>query len=149
MIMKKKQVLFLALIFSLIASTVLPSKSSATSWAYSFVVWNGYIYEMTDEFVTDIDKKIGQVTKYSDMETYAGNFSNTYKKGTKYFSIKGMSTDEAIAVEVNEGKYKKAIRRGEYQGGKRDPVNVVLYSGVSLILVLIGISLFISRRRKQ
>jgi hypothetical protein len=146
--MKKKQFLLLALTFTLLAAMFSPSKTSATSWAYSFVVWNGYIYEMTDEFVTDIEQEIGQVTKYSDMETYAGNFSNTYKKGTKYFSIQGISTDEAIAVEINEGKYKKAIRTGEYQGGKRDPLKLTLYGGVSVIFLLIGISLFITIRRK-
>jgi hypothetical protein len=146
--MKKKQFLLLALTFTLLAAMFSPSKTSATSWAYSFVVWNGYIYEMTDEFVTDIEQEIGQVTKYSDMETYAGNFSNTYKKGTKYFSIQGISTDEAIAVEINEGKYKKAIRTGEYQGGKRDPLKLILYGGVSVIFLLIGISLFVTIRRK-
>ncbi|WP_198949146.1 hypothetical protein [Lottiidibacillus patelloidae] len=146
--MKKKQVLLLALTFTLLAAMFSPSKTSATSWAYSFVVWDGYIYEMTDEFVTDIDQEIGQVTKYSDMETYAGNFSNTYKKGTKYFSIKGISTDEAIAVEIKKGKYKKAIRTGEYQGGKRDPLDLAMYGGVSIIILLVGISIFVTLRRK-
>ena len=49
--------------------------------------------------------------------TYSGNFSNTYPKGTKYYSIVGESTDEAIAVK-NNGNYIKATRDGEYAGIK-------------------------------
>jgi hypothetical protein len=48
------------------------------------------------------------------MEQYPGNFSNFYKKGTKYYSIAGSSTDEAIAVQDGFGEYKKAIREKEY-----------------------------------
>lgn len=40
----------------------------ATSWTYEFVVLDGYIYEVTEELVTEIGNKIGQDTKYSDME---------------------------------------------------------------------------------
>lgn len=72
---------------------------------------------MKDEDVIEIDKEIGQVTKYSDMEQYPGNFSNVYKKGTKYYSIKDISTDESIAVEDESGKYKKAVREKEYTFG--------------------------------
>ena len=80
----------------------------------NFVVWDGYIYQLTDEYVESVDEEIGEVTKYSDMEgTYSGNFSNEYEKGTKYYAIQGISTGEAIAIE-DEGKYKKAIRDGKY-----------------------------------
>ncbi len=88
--------------------------SSNEDWNSSFVVWDDYIYVMSNEYVTDVESEIGKVTKYSDKEgTYFGNFSNTYKKGTKYFSIAEISTDEAIAVEEN-GKFIKAIRKGKY-----------------------------------
>lgn len=88
--------------------------TSATSWAYSFVVWDGYVYVISDEYVTEIEDEIGKVTKYSDMESLSGNFSNAYPKGTKYYSIKGVSTDKAIAVEESEGRYIKADRHREY-----------------------------------
>lgn len=53
------------------------------------------------------------MTKYSNIEgTYSGNFSNTYKKGTKYFSIKEISTDIAIVVQEG-GQYRKAIKEME------------------------------------
>ncbi|MEK5105738.1 hypothetical protein MHI57_03135 [Cytobacillus sp. FSL K6-0129] len=112
--MKIKHSLSLVILFILLASFLFPSKLLATSWAYPFVVWDGYIYVVSDEYVTDIDSKIGQVTKYSDMEQYSGNFSNAYKKGTKYYSIESISTDEAIAIQDKDGKYKKAVREVEY-----------------------------------
>lgn len=88
-------------------------KSSA-DWVNSFVVWEGYIYRISDEYIDDISEEIGEVTKYSDMEgTYSGNFSNAYRKGTKFYAIKGISTEEAIAV-AEDGKYRKAIRNGKY-----------------------------------
>ncbi|MER2009623.1 MAG: hypothetical protein ABS939_19485 [Psychrobacillus sp.] len=88
--------------------------NSSADWAFQFVVWNGYIYQLSDEYVENVDEKIGEVTKYSDMEgTYSKNFSNTYEKGTKYYAIQGISTEEAIAIE-EDGRYKKAIRDGKY-----------------------------------
>lgn len=64
--------------------------------------------------MSDVSKEIGEVTKYSDTEaTYSGNFSNKYEKGTKYYSIKGISTDKAIAIE-EDGKYRRANRSGKY-----------------------------------
>lgn len=44
-----------------------PNKTIATSWAYPFVVWDGYSYVVTDEYVTDVGEEISHVTKYSDM----------------------------------------------------------------------------------
>ncbi|ANU24802.1 hypothetical protein BCM40_04470 [Planococcus donghaensis] len=91
--------------------------TSSADWAYSFVVWDDYIYQIGNEYVQEVDEEIGQVTLYSDMEgSYAGNFSNEYEKGTKYFSITGISTEEAIAIKEKDGQYRKAIRDGKYAG---------------------------------
>ncbi|WP_010648590.1 hypothetical protein [Oceanobacillus massiliensis] len=91
------------------------NQNSSADWAYSFVVWNGNIYKVGDEYAEAVDKEIGEVTKYLDMEgTYSGNFSNKYAKGTKYFSIKDIGTDEAIAVKEQDGTYRKAINQGKY-----------------------------------
>jgi hypothetical protein len=111
--MRMKHLLTILIVFVLCTSFS-PSKPMATSWAYSFVVWDGYIYVISDEYLTEIGSEIGQVTKYSDMEQFSGNFSNAYKKGTKYYSIEGISTDVAIAIQEDEGKYRKAIREREY-----------------------------------
>ena len=114
-----------------------PNKSSA-SWAYLFVVWDGFTYVITDEKVEEVDKKIGAVTRYSDMEgTYSGNFSNAYKKGTQYFSIKGVSTDVAIAVQKEDGTYIKAIRDGEYAGNKSGLSKKIIGSLVGLIALAV------------
>ena len=90
------------------------SDNSSAEWASEFVVWNDYIYQLSDIYVENIAEEIGEVTNYSDIEgTYSGNFSNTYEKGTKYYAIQGVSTEEAIAIE-EDGRYKKAIRDGIY-----------------------------------
>jgi hypothetical protein len=53
--------------------------SSAASWAFEFVVYNGDIYKITSDKVTNVGKEIGAVNNYSDKEgTYSGNFSNKY-----------------------------------------------------------------------
>ncbi|MBT2682695.1 hypothetical protein [Bacillus sp. ISL-37] len=118
----------------------------ATSWAYSFVVWDGYIYVISDEYVTEVDSEIGQVTKYSDMEQYSGNFSNAYKKGTKYYSIEGISTDEAIAIKESEGQYIKAYREGEYElrsvfdrffDGQQGIVKIFFFSILCILVIII------------
>ncbi|MEH6995218.1 hypothetical protein V7075_21335 [Neobacillus drentensis] len=110
-----QRLLSFVMLFILLMSFLFPSKPLATSWAYPFVVWEGYIYVVSDEYITDIDKVIGEVTKYSDMESLSGNFSNIFEKGTKYYSIKGISTDEAIAIEESDGRYVKANREGKYE----------------------------------
>jgi len=139
--MKIKHLLF----FILLLSLLLPNKLSATSWANEFVVWDGYAYVMSDEYVIEINNKIGHVTKHSDMETYTGNFSNVYKKGTTYYSIKGISTDEAIAVQQKDGKYKKAIRDGKFEGENIDYSGLVRNVILISLLAILGIFLFRKR----
>jgi hypothetical protein len=91
------------------------SNNSNSDWAYSFIVWDGYIYELSDEYVEDVEEEIGEVTFFSNTEgTYEGNYSNEYNKGTKYFSIVGINIEEAIAIKEDDGKYRKAIRNGNY-----------------------------------
>ena len=111
MLLKGKNLLFYTMFFI----SLVTAGCSNSSWAYSFVVWNGYTYQIGDEYVVDIGEEIGEVTKFSGREgTYSGNFSNKYQKGTKYYAIKGISTDEAIAIEEGNGKYKKATSSGKY-----------------------------------
>ncbi|MGM0845220.1 MAG: hypothetical protein ACQEUT_09605 [Bacillota bacterium] len=124
-----------------------PVTALSTSWAYSFVVWNEYVYVVTEEGVTDIEKEIGEVTAYSDMQQYPGNFSNEFSVGTKYFSITGFSTDEAIAVESHNGNYLKAVREMRYL--EREPVEENRTLSLSILLVLIILlfaGLYISSR---
>ncbi|WHY87254.1 hypothetical protein QNH39_05185 [Neobacillus novalis] len=151
--MKYKPLFVFVLFFTAITSFFMPSKSSA-SWVNLFVVWDGYTYVVSDENVTEIDKEIGHVTKYSDMEgTYSGNFSNIYKKGTKYYSIKGISTDDAIAIKEKDGIYKKATREGEYAGNKNDflkPGSFTIIIGILFLLLVIAIGFyFVEKKGKK
>ncbi|WP_186321388.1 hypothetical protein [Bacillus sp. FJAT-22090] len=137
--MKTNHLISYAIVFLLGFSILFPVKSLA-SWAYAFVVWDGYVYVMTNEVVNNVDKKIGHVTKYSDREgTYSGNFSNTYPKGTRYYSIKEISTDEAIAVEVDTGNYLKAKRDGEYAGVKNNVFSMSFTSIFAWIFILFAV----------
>jgi hypothetical protein len=142
---KFKPLIVFVLFFTVTTSFLLPSRSFA-SWAYLFVVWDGYTYVVSDENVTEIDKEIGHVTKYSDREgTYSGNFSNIYKKGTKYYSIKGINTDEAIAIQDKDGKYKKATREGKYEGNKNEflePGSSTLIIGILFLLLVVAIGFY-------
>jgi hypothetical protein len=129
-----------------ICTLIFPTKSLATSWAYSFVVWEDNIYVISDEYVSEIKSEIGQVTKYSDMKSYPGNFSNTFEKGTKYYSIKGISTNEAIAIEESNGRYIKAYRDGEYEvrsvfdgyfDGQLGVINIFVLLIIGIIAVIL------------
>ncbi|MGM7683230.1 hypothetical protein ACSVDA_13860 [Cytobacillus sp. Hm23] len=142
--MKFNHVCKLVLIFSFTHMLLLPSSSFATSWAYEFVVWKGYTYEVLDEVVTNVGRKIGKVTRYSDMESYSGNFSNAYKEGTKYYAIQGISTDEAIAVQVEDGVYKKAVRRGEHKGVSSPALLIV----GAFVLLIIG-AFYVEKKLKK
>lgn len=130
--MKVKHIFIFVLFVAILSSFLHPSKSFA-DWAYSFVVYNGYTYVISDEFVTEIDKEIGQVTKYSD------------KKGTKYYSVKGVSTDTAIAVE-DYGKYKKAIRKVKYAGGI--PIVISPIYLIVLFVLSLGVTFIVKKCKK-
>lgn len=126
------------IVFILTASILFPLKPLA-DWAYAFVVWDDYVYVISTEQVDEVDKEIGHVTKYSDREgTYSGNFSNSYPKGTKYYSIQGKSTDEAIAIQEDYGSYIKATREGEYAGNKYGLGNLgsPFFVGAIILVVL-------------
>ncbi|WP_430787290.1 hypothetical protein VBD025_16060 [Virgibacillus flavescens] len=148
--MRYKNVLLITVLFVLLTSFA-PSKAMATSWAYPFVVWDGYIYVISDdEYATEIGDEIGHVTRYSDMEQYSGNFSNAYKKGTKYYSIEGVSTDEAIAIEESDGRYIKANREEKYEFKRvfYEQGNVKIY--IYLVLgILAGILVYKILKRNR
>lgn len=106
-VMKKIILFFLLTIF------ITNSSVQALSWAYIFVVWDGKVYEVTDEQLAknEIGKNIGKVKRKADDMTgeYYGDASNYYPKGTKYYAVNDQSTSRVIAVEVEENKWVKAI----------------------------------------
>jgi len=135
----KRKYLAISLLFSVLISFGFLSSTLATSWVYPFVVWNDTIYVISDEYVITVDEVIGHVTKYSDMEQYGGNFSNIYNKGTKYYSITGVSTDKAIAIEEANERYKKALSEGEYAYNDKTVVDFafLLIGSLALLMVVI------------
>ncbi|WLR46380.1 hypothetical protein LC065_12390 [Halobacillus litoralis] len=93
----------------------LSTTASATSWVYPFVVYDGFIYVVEEEATeVKVEERIGEVTAYSDMHQYEGNFSNVFEKGTDYYKIAGHPTTQVIAVEVREGVFRKAEREAAY-----------------------------------
>ncbi|MEC1179628.1 hypothetical protein P9B03_14100 [Metasolibacillus meyeri] len=89
--------------------------SSSPDWAYHFVVWNDYMYVVSDEYTENVGSVIGEVTKFSDSEgTYSGNFSNKFEEGTKYYEIEGVDTDVSIAIEEGS-RYRIAHHNGKYE----------------------------------
>jgi hypothetical protein len=158
-VMKNYQRVLCSVMFVvLLASFLFPNKPLATKWAYPFVVWQDYIYVVSEEYVTEVDKEIGKVTRYSDMESLPGNFSNMFKKGTKYYSIKGISTDEAIAVEESEGRYIKADREGRYEvrstfdgffDGQQGIIKVFILAILGILVAFLIFKILKNNRRKR
>ncbi|WP_204758494.1 hypothetical protein [Lentibacillus sediminis] len=94
-------------------------KSSEESWAYSFVRWDNTSYVTSGAEELDknqIGEEIGSVKTYSTDDTgydmldpYEENFSNEFPVGTTYYKINGVDTNEAIAVEIGDGSFIKAV----------------------------------------
>ncbi|MEK4425351.1 hypothetical protein [Solibacillus sp. FSL K6-1523] len=144
--MHSKTFLPFVVAISILTASLFPFTANATSWVYSFVVWDEHIYVISKETVTDIDKKIGKVTAYSDMESYGGNFSNVYPKGTKYYSIKDVDPMIAIAVQDENGQFIKANRDGEYT--YKEDFTQYIYRGLGIFaIVLLGFIFFSKTRR--
>ncbi|KMK76724.1 hypothetical protein AB990_15655 [Alkalihalobacillus pseudalcaliphilus] len=58
----------------------------------------------------NIEQFLGQITVNANEDNaYGGNFSNIYEVGTKLYQIFDISPNEAIAIEIEEGKYIKAM----------------------------------------
>ena len=75
--MKNSFSLLLAIVITLISVSPV-----SADWAFKSVVYSENLYEVTDEVILigDIEKNIGKVTRYSDIEgTYTGNFSKDRK----------------------------------------------------------------------
>lgn len=84
------------------------AQDSLQSWAYELVTWDGHVYKMTDEVVSEVGKQIGTIKKHSSNEssTIPNLFSNKYPIGTKLYKIKNVGTDTSIAVLDDHVFYK-------------------------------------------
>ncbi len=144
-----KKSLFLLIVICL-AGTFIVIRSVHADWAYEFVVNEGKSYIISDNRVEpeQVDSIIGKVTKYSDFEdTYSGNFSNHFPKGTKYYNIKGISTNEAIAIKLSNGSFIQANYNGEYPGGDSFKWTTILWSIAGLFLLFVVTFNWIKNRK--
>lgn len=119
----------------------------ALSWAYPFVVWKGNVYEVTDEKVSDIGEVIGKVKRGTNDMTgeYFGDASNMYPKGTKYYEIKDISPKIAIAVEVEENKWYKAVYAHEAPNHWLENVIIVL----AFVVLIVGVIIIVLRMNNR
>lgn len=141
-----KKVFLMALFFLVSFS----HSAFALDWAYPFVVWKGKMYEVTDEEVQEIGEQIGKVRRKANETTgkYFGDASNALPKGTKYYEIKGISTNEAIAVEIKPDKWMKANYIGKSHGEfSLDPNGMILLLGMIMFTVVMVIVLVGKKRR--
>ncbi|WP_179952641.1 LPXTG cell wall anchor domain-containing protein [Cohnella abietis] len=132
--------------------TLISVEPVSADWAFRSVVYSENLYEVTDELVllSDIEKKIGKVTRYSDIEgTYPGNFSNTFPVGTEYYSIKDKDPKEIIAVKANKNTFVKAVNRGHYDNDYLETQNRIWIFIIGGIIVAVMISILFFRRRKK
>ncbi|MBO0992936.1 hypothetical protein [Bacillus sp. SD088] len=85
---------------------------SSESFAYEkSIVFQGSVYVAQDEQVEKVEEKVGTIEYHSSREgdSKEGNFSNYYEVGTDIFKISDIDTTEAIAIEVSNGHYIRAI----------------------------------------
>jgi hypothetical protein len=129
---------------------VFTASAQALSWAYPFVVWDGKVYEVTEEMVPEsqIGEEIGEVeTLPNDMTgNYYGNASNAYPIGTKYFTIKDLPADKGLAVEAADQEWKKAVFAHEAPFHWMDVVPYII-SAIALIAIVIVAAIYFKRRK--
>lgn len=143
--MAKIRFVSIVLLIAIMTAALFPQQSKATDWAYRFVVWNDTIYVVSEEYVTDVEEEIGQVTHYSDQNQTGGNFSNAYPKGTKYYAIQEVERKEAIAVQQEDHTYIKAYSNGAYEYKPRDSHFLLPMGFALLFIMIIGIIFFGTR----
>lgn len=121
----------------------------ALSWAYTFVVFDGKVYEVLNTSIAEekIGQVIGEVETSVNDETgrYYGNASNWYPIGTVYREVKGESVEVAIAVE-DGGEWKRAEYRNEAPYHTRDFISIFGYVLLGIVVLVIA-SILLKRIR--
>lgn len=82
------------------------SDAELTNFTPAVIKMDNFTYLMTDENVTanEAEEQIGEVTQIHALVSYSED-QNPYKNPSKIFKIKGISVEEAIAIQVNGQLY--------------------------------------------
>jgi len=112
---KSKSMLTIIILLITSVMTIACGKQPEPDWVSDFVVYEGNLYEVTQQKVEQVENKIGEIDKLiKDSAIHSGNISNTFPEGTVLYSIVNVEIQEAIAVEASEGEYLQANFNGQY-----------------------------------
>lgn len=107
--MKKFALLAICLILVCIITTGCSAAEASGNTSYPAVVaWNYIVYGLSVETVSieSIDREIGQVQRNITALPKKNGDSNTAVEGSKLYSIKDVSVDNAIVVDMDGVLYK-------------------------------------------
>lgn len=147
--MKKITLLSLLIVFTIATSV------QALSWAITFVVWEGKVYEVKQEEMikkNEIGKIIGEVkTKPDDMTgDYYGDASNFYPIGTKYYEIKGIPSSNSIAIkEANQWVKAVYVHKAPFHIMNVLSNPFFIFSLIIISLIIIGLIFRTKKLKKQ
>jgi hypothetical protein len=119
------------------------------------VVWDKKVNIVTGEYVQEVSMEIGKVTKY-EIGYYEGilseNFSNKFEEGSNIYSMKGVSVDKSIAVQEKDGRYLKAVRKGEEKkekNGNEYPIYILIAGGLLFFIILVSALYFLEKKVRK
>ncbi|MFJ8262772.1 hypothetical protein ACIQ4I_12590 [Rummeliibacillus sp. NPDC094406] len=145
------------LLFMIIFFLLFTTSVNALKWAYPFVSWDGYVYQVLDERIPDdkIGKEIGEVDTIPDeIGDFNGNASNRYDIGTKYYQIVGKKTSNAIAVrDGNEYlkatiEYKQTFSLSFFLKEHSELLKMIGLAIIVIILLILFRNLALKRKNK-
>jgi len=87
------------------------STNSSASFPFPLVKWSDKVYKVTTFNVTEVEVELGEITSFSTIETdeKSNSFSNVYAVGTKIWSIKDVDVNDAIAIDLGNNVFVKAV----------------------------------------
>lgn len=108
-----KRIIIAILLSSILSACNQNNETEITSESFpydKFIAFNDTLYVPSAEDVGEIEKYIGSIEHFSNTESKTTKtFSNYYPEGTKLYKIRDIEIEDAIAVELAEEMYVKAI----------------------------------------
>lgn len=109
-----KKIVIIILLFMTISGCNQNEEIHVTSKSFIYeklILFNENLYVPTAQDIGEIEKQIGSIKNYSKTEEVSNpdSFSNYYPEGTKFYKIYNIDIEDAIAIEIADKKYIKAI----------------------------------------